>query len=239
LQAQFKPGELPVGEEAQKAFVALYNSMLKLRNVLVSFDDFVDQDSISAGELQDYQSTYLRIYDSRKVLIDADKESILGDVLFEIELVKQIEINVDYILLLVRSLQEKNLGESQDKEIRVAIERAVDSSVSLRSKKDLIQKFVESVTIETNVESYWQRFVAEQKAIELEQIIEEENLDPPLAHVLVDQAFKTGDLKLEGTSITRLLPPVNRFAPGGDLGVQKERVFEKLSRFFERFHLLG
>jgi type I restriction enzyme R subunit len=239
MQAQFKPGELPVGEEAQKAFVALYNSMLKLRNVLVSFDDFVDQDSISAGELQDYQSTYLRIYDSRKVLFDADKESILGDVLFEIELVKQIEINVDYILLLVRSLQEKNLGESQDKEIRVAIERAVDSSVSLRSKKDLIQKFVESVTIETNVESYWQRFVAEQKAMELEQIIEEENLDPPLAHVLVDQAFKTGDLKLEGTSITRLLPPVNRFAPGGDLGVQKERVFEKLSRFFERFHLLG
>jgi type I restriction enzyme, R subunit len=238
LQAQFKPGDLPVGEEAQKAFVALYNSMLKLRNVLVSFDDFVDQDSISAGELQDYQSTYLRIYDSRKVLFDADKESILGDVLFEIELVKQIEINVDYILLLVRSLQEKNLGESQDKEIRVAIERAVDSSVSLRSKKDLIQKFVESVTIETNVESYWQRFVAEQKAMELEQIIEDENLDPSLAHTLVERSLKTGELKLEGTSISRLLPPVNMFTTNNDYGVQKQRVFEKLSAFFERFRLL-
>jgi type I restriction enzyme R subunit len=239
LQEQFKPGELPIGEQAQKTYVALYNTMLKLRNVLTSFDDFSGQDPISSGELQDYQSTYLRIYDQRRILQDADKESILGDVLFELELVKQIEINVDYILLLVRSLQERNLGESQDKEIRVAIERAVDSSVSLRSKKDLIQKFVDGLTVETNIESDWQKFISEQRAIELEQIIEDENLDPPLAHTLVDRSLKTGELKLEGTSLTRLLPPVNRFSPSGDLGVQKQRVFDKLSRFFERFHLLG
>jgi type I restriction enzyme R subunit len=239
LQEQFKPGELPIGEQAQKTYVALYNTLLKLRNVLASFDDFSEQDPISSGELQDYQSTYLRIYDQRRILQDADKESILGDVLFELELVKQIEINVDYILLLVRSLQERNVGEPQDKEIRVAIERAVDSSVSLRSKKDLIQKFVDSLTVETNVESDWQKFISEQRAIELEQIIEEENLDPPLAHTLVERSLKTGELKLEGTSLTRLLPPVNRFSPSGDLGAQKQRVFDKLSKFFERFHLLG
>jgi type I restriction enzyme R subunit len=239
LQEQFKPGELPIGEQAQKTYVALYNTMLKLRNVLASFDDFSEQDPISSGELQDYQSTYLRIYDQKRILQDADKESILGDVLFELELVKQIEINVDYILLLVRSLQERNMGESQDKEIRVAIERAVDSSVSLRSKKDLIQKFVDSVTLETNVESDWLKFISEQRVMELEQIIEDENLDSPLAHTLVERSLKTGELKLEGTSLTRLLPPVNRFSPSGDLGAQKQRVFDKLSKFFERFHLLG
>jgi type I restriction enzyme, R subunit len=239
LQDQFKPGELPVGEGAQKSFVALYNTMLKLRNVLVSFDDFNDQDTISPGELQDYQSTYLRIYDNRRLNQDADKESILGDVLFEIELVKQVEINVDYILLLVKSLQEKNLGESQDKEIRVAIERAVDSSVSLRSKKDLIQKFVESVTVDSNVERSWQYFIAEQRAMELETIIQDETLDPALAHTLVERSLKNGELRLEATMLTRLLPPVNRFSPSGDLSTQKKRVFDKLSRFFERFNLLG
>jgi type I restriction enzyme, R subunit len=239
LQAQFKPGEIPLGEEAQKTFVALYGSMLKLRNVLVSFDDFKEQNPLSDAELQDYQSTYLRLYDSRVIGGRADKESILGDLLFEIELVKQVEINVDYILLLVRSLQEKNLGESQDKEIRVAIDRAVDSSVSLRSKKDLIQKFVESVTVETEVESSWQRFIAEQRAIELEQIIEDERLETSRARVLMDQAFKAGELKLEGTALSRILPAVNLFSPAGDYSQQKNRVFERLSRFFERFNLLG
>jgi type I restriction enzyme R subunit len=239
LQAQFKPGEIPLGEDAQKTFVALYNSMLKLRNVLVSFDDFEDQNALSDAELQDYQSTYLRIYDSRRLIEHSDKESILGDVLFEIELVKQVEINVDYILLLVKSLQEKNLGESQDKEIRVAIERAVDSSVTLRSKKDLIQKFVDSVTVETNVESSWQRFIAEQRAIELEQIIEDENLDTSRARVLMEQALKAGELRLEGTALSRILPAVNLFSPAGDYSQQKSRVFERLSKFFERFNLLA
>jgi type I restriction enzyme R subunit len=149
-----------------------------------------------------------------------------------------VEINVDYILMLVRSLQESP-DSNKDKEIKVAIERAVDSSYSLRSKKDLIQKFVDDLTVEANVESSWSKFIKEQKELELEQIIQDENLESARAHVLLEQAFKTGELKLEGTALSRVLPAVNMFSPDSGYSAQKQRVFSRLTAFFERFHLLG
>ncbi len=235
----FAPGQLPVSESEQKEFINLYNAVLRLRNILVSFDEFSEDDGLAEGALQDYQSTYLELRNRIVTVVDSDKESILDDVVFELELVKQVEINVDYILLLVKSLQDKHGDLSADKEIRVAIERAVDSSYSLRSKKDLIQKFVSDVTVGTDVESYWSDFISQQKAMELEQIIEDEKLDTARAHILIEEAFRAGELRLEGTSLARIMPPVNMFSPQGDYSAQKRRVFERLSAFFERFHLLG
>jgi type I restriction enzyme R subunit len=237
LQEQFDPGVIPDGEQAQKNFVNLFNAFLRLQNILRSFDDFSGNEILSSAEVQDYTSTY---FETRNQIIvrQADKESILDDVIFELELVKQVEINVDYILMLVKSLQEST-DSNRDKEIKVAIERAVDSSYSLRSKKDLIQKFVDDLTVEANVESSWSKFIKEQKELELEQIIQDESLESARAHVLLEQAFKTGELKLEGTALSRVLPAVNMFSPEGDYSNQKKRVFEKLSSFFERFNLLG
>jgi type I restriction enzyme R subunit len=237
LQEQFDPGVIPDGAQAQKNFVNLFNAFLRLQNILKSFDDFSGNEILSSAEVQDYTSTY---FETRNQIIvrQADKESILDDVIFELELVKQVEINVDYILMLVKSLQE-SADSNKDKEIRVAIERAVDSSYSLRSKKDLIQKFVNDLTVEANVESSWSKFIKEQKELELEQIIQDESLESARTHVLLEQAFKTGELKLEGTALSRVLPAVNMFSPEGDYSNQKKRVFEKLSSFFERFNLLG
>jgi type I restriction enzyme R subunit len=237
LEAQFEPGVLPVGEKAQKDFVNLFNVFLRLQNILTSFDEFAGNEVLTPAQTQDYRSTYL---ETRIQLISPkpDGESILDDVLFELELVKQVEINVDYILMLVKSLQESK-DANADKEIRVAIDRAVDSSYSLRSKKDLIQKFVNDITVEANVESSWSKFIREQKDSELEQIIQDEKLEAARAHVLLEQAFKSGELKLEGTALSRILPAVSMFSPQGDYSNQKKRVFEKLSNFFERFNLLG
>lgn len=235
----FRPGDLPAGEEDQREFINLYNSILRLSNILTSFDEFEGAKILSDAQLQDYQSTYLELRNSIQPKINSDKESILDDIVFELELVKQVEINVDYILMMVRSLQDKSGDDQADKEIRVAIERAVDSSFSLRSKKDLIQRFVDDITVNTNVESYWSKFISEQKQLELEQIIEDESLDTARAHVLMEQAFKTGELRLEGTAVSRMLPAVNMFAPDSEYSAQKQRVFEKLAEFFERFHLLG
>ena len=239
LLVGFRPGDLPAGEEDQREFINLYNSILRLSNILTSFDEFEGAKILSDAQLQDYQSTYLELRNSIQPRIDGDKESILDDIVFELELVKQVEINVDYILMMVKSLQDKSGDDKADKEIRVAIERAVDSSFSLRSKKDLIQRFVDDITVDTNVESYWSKFISEQKQIELEQIIEDESLDTARAHVLMEQAFKTGELRLEGTAVSRMLPAVNMFAPDSEYSAQKQRVFEKLAAFFERFHLLG
>lgn len=237
LLSRFAPGELPVSENEQKEFINLYNSILRLTNILSSFDEFENAAILSPAQQQDFRSTYLELKNIIQPRVE--KEPILDDVVFELELVKQVEINVDFILMLVKSLQDKTGDTAANKEIRVAIERAVDSSLSLRSKKDLIQKFVDDVTVDTNVESYWTKFIADQKRMELEQIIEEERLETARAHVLMDQAFEVGELRLEGTAISRILPAVSMFAPDSEYTSQKKRVFDKLTAFFERFYLLG
>ncbi|MDA9854190.1 type I restriction endonuclease subunit R, partial [Aquiluna sp.] len=239
LLERFSPGVIPGGETEQRDFINLYNSILRLTNILGSFDEFEEVRILSSAQQQDFQSTYLELRNVLQPRIDGDKESILDDIVFELELVKQVEINVDYILMLVKSLQDKSGDQDADKEIRVAIDRAVDSSFSLRSKRDLIQKFVADITLDTNIESHWTKFISEQKQMELEQIIEDEKLDTARAHVLMEQAFKTGELRLEGTAVSRMLPAVNMFAPDSEYSAQKNRVFERLAAFFERFNLLG
>ncbi|MFM6978301.1 MAG: type I restriction endonuclease subunit R, EcoR124 family, partial [Micrococcales bacterium] len=234
LRSTFLPGELPASEDMQKQFIALFNKILRLRNILVAFDDFNGDEILTPAQLQDYQSTYIELYTRRP---QVEKESILGDVVFEIELVKQVEINVDYILMLVKQLQESK-SSSQDKEIKATLDRAVDSSFSLRSKKDLIEQFVNSVNAGTDVDEGWVAFIAERKAAELEQIIEDEGLSVPAAHLYMEQAFREGQLQVTGTALTKVLPAKNMFSPANDHAALKNRVLEKLQSFFDRFFIL-
>jgi len=174
---------------------------------------------------------YIELYTRRP---QVEKESILGDVVFEIELVKQVEINVDYILMLVKQLQESQ-GSNQDKEIKTTLVRAVDSSFSLRSKKDLIEQFVSSVNANTDIDKGWASFIMERKAAELEQIIEDEKLSVPAAHLYMEQAFREGQLQVTGTALTRVLPARNMFSAANEHTALKNRVLEKLQFFLERF----
>ena len=89
------------GEASQKAFIALFGAILRLRNILTSFDEFTGHEIISPRDFQDYQSIYLDLYAEFRTANQAEKESINDDVVFEIELIKQVEVNVDYILALV------------------------------------------------------------------------------------------------------------------------------------------
>ena len=234
LQAGFALGTPIVGEAAQKAFIRLFSSILRLRNILVAFDDFAGEEILTAREFQDYLSVYLNLYAEFRVVSDADKERINEDVVFEIELVKQVEINVDYILLLVeRYLAAKGTGE--DKEIRATIERAIGSSPSLRNKKSLIEQFVDSVSNQGRVDAQWSAFVAAKKVEELDRIIAEEKLDPDATRSFVENAFRDGAVPTTGVAITRVLPPVSRFAAGGGHAAMKTSVIDKLSAFFDRF----
>jgi type I restriction enzyme R subunit len=234
LLSDFLPGDLPASEEAQQRFISIFNKILRLRNILVSFDDFNGNEVLTAAQLQDYQSTYLELYTRRP---KTDKESILGDVVFEIELVKQVEINVDYILMLVKQLQESG-DANQDKEIRANLDRVVDSSLALRSKKDLIEQFVASLNATSDVDASWTNFITEKKMAELEQIIQDESLDVPATHIYLEQAFKEGQLTVAGTALTKLMPARNMFSPANEYSLQKDRVHHKLQKFFERFFAL-
>ena len=130
-------------------------------------------------------------------------------------------------------------GDGEDKEIRSQISRAVDSSPTLRNKKDLIEDFVDSVSIDEAVDEQWQQFVAAKRKAELEALIAEQNLRPEQTRAFVDAAFRDGRLTTSGTAITAILPPGSRFAPDGGHGEKKKRAVDGLTRFFERFFGLG
>ena len=230
----FPLGQAIVGEAAQKAFIKLFGAILRLKNILTAFDDFAGQEVLTAREFQDYQSLYLNLYAEFRATAAAEKESINDDVVFEIELIKQVEINVDYILLLVEQYLKKK-GTGDDKEIRATIERAINSSPSLRNKKDLIEQFVDSVNTKAKVDAQWQAFVAAKKVEELERIITEENLDAEAARRFIDNAFRDGSIPTTGTAITRILPPVSRFNKNNSHAVKKQTVLDKLAAFFERY----
>ena len=234
LVAGFPLGKSIVGEAAQKAFIKLFGSILRLKNILTAFDDFSGHEILSEREFQDYQSLYLNLYAEFRSTSEAEKESINDDVVFEIELIKQVEINVDYILLLVEQYLKKK-GTGDDKEIRAAIERAINSSPSLRNKKDLIESFVDSVTTKTKVDAQWQSFVATKKTEELERIISEENLNAEATLTFIDNAFRDGSIAATGTAITKILPPVSRFSKNNGHATKKQTVLDKLAAFFERY----
>ncbi len=238
LLGQFTPGVEPIGEEAQKEFISLFSAILRLRNILVSFDDFVGDDPLSPRQMQDLQSTYLDLAARWRGEREADRERIDEDVVFEIELVKQVEVNVDYVLMLVKRYLEENRPE-EEAELRTAISRAVDSSPSLRNKRDLVEQFVESLTVDAAVDDEWQRFVAAERAKELDTIIASENLKPEETRAFVELALRDGAVPTAGTAITRILPPASRFGGGNDHGSKKDRVVEKLRAFLDRFLGLG
>ncbi len=234
----FPLGKPIVGEAAQKAFIKLFGSILRLKNILTAFDDYSGNEILSDRDFQDYQSVYLNLYAEFRAASDAKKESINDDVVFEIELIKQVEINVDYILLLVEQYLKKK-GTGDDKEIRATIERAINSSPSLRNKKDLIEQFVDSVSTKAKVDAQWQAFVAAKKTEELERIIAEEGLNPDETKTFVDNAFRDGGIPTTGTAITKILPPVSRFSRNNNHSAKKQTVLEKLAAFFERYFGLG
>src|SRR5690606_17636422 len=120
-------------------------------------------------------------------------------------------------------------------EIVVNISKAIDSSVDLRNKKDLIEKFVDSLTPSSDVDEDWQKYVKEQKEAELNQIIAEESLREEATKTFVENSFKNGEIQSTGTSFAKILPPVSRFSPTGDLAKKKETVLEKLKAYFDRY----
>lgn len=234
LKLAYPLGEQIVGESAQKDFIGLFGAILRLENILTSFDEFAVQRLLNDRETQDYRSVYLDLHAEFRRESDGEKELINDDVVFEIELIKQVEINVDYILMLVEKYRQQ-FGDGQDKEIRSEIFRAVDSSPSLRNKKDLVEQFVDSINVDGNVDDEWARFIAERREAELEKIIADEGLRAEAARDFAEAMFRDGAIQTSGTAITQILPPVSRFSADGEHSEKKQRVIDLLTVFFDRY----
>ncbi|MED4371480.1 type I restriction endonuclease subunit R [Bacillus licheniformis] len=230
LTTQYPLGQPILGEEAEKDFIRLYGAILRLKNILTSFDDFEGNEILSERDFQDYQSIYIDLYQEYRKGADGDKETINDDIVFEIELVKQIEVNIDYILMLVAKYQQSNC---KDKSILTTIDKAINSSIELRSKKELIERFIEQVNVSTKVDEDWRKFLHGRKEEDITAIIEEEKLKPEETRRFIDNAFRDGMLKTTGTAIDKIMPPVSRF--GGGRAAKKQGIIEKLMIFFEKY----
>ena len=231
LQEEFPEGEPIIGEEAERRFIGLYGSLLKSINILSTFDQFEGQEILSDRQLQDYQSQYLDLQDKWRKKKTGDKENINDDLVFETELIRQVEINIDYILLLVQNYHNSNCT---NKEILVSITKAIGSSMLLRSKKELIENFISSVNVSTDIEESWRDYVQKQKEKDLKELIESENLKPEETTKFIESTFRDGQVRTTGTDIDKILPPMSRFG-GGNRQEKKKTVIEKIQAFFERY----
>lgn len=231
LLQKYPLGQPIIGEQNKKDFIVLFGNILRLRNILSAFDRFAGNEILSPIDFQDYTGTYHDVYDEIKPK-PGSKDSIMDDVVFEMELVKQVEVNIDYILMLVAKYHD---GNCEDKEILVAIDKAIKSSLQLRSKKELIKNFIATINTNTDVNADWQRFVREQRETDIQTLITEEKLKPEETRKFVENAFRDGVLKTTGTDVDRLMPPVSRFGGGGSRDKKKQTVIEKLKVFFEKY----
>ena len=223
-----------IGESAQKAFIGLFGAILRMRNLLSSFDDFAGNEILSEREMQDYQGRYNDLYDEwRNRRKEHEKEDITDDIVFEVELIKQIEINIDYILLLVEKYHD---GHKSDKELLITINKAVDSSLELRSKKSLIQNFIAGINDVDDVLLEWKEFVVKKKEEELAAIIAEEKLKNDETRKFVEYSFRDGVMKTTGTDIDKIMPPMSRFGGGRE---KKKESIQRVLAFFERFFGIG
>ena len=235
LLQKYPLGVQIVGEKAEKDFIISIGNILRLRNILSSFDKFAGNEILTERDFQDYTGMYVDLYQKYKQKDDGEKESIKDDIVFEMELVKQVEVNIDYILMLVAKYHQSNC---EDKEILGTIDKAIKSSLALRSKKELIDGFISKINADTNVMDDWGKFVKEQKEIDLKKIINDENLNEEETRKFLDNAFRDGQVKTNGTDIEKILPPMRRFG-GGNRAEKKENIIVKVKKFFEKYFGLG
>lgn len=232
LKEKYPLGEVIIGEHKQKEFIKLYGAILKVTNILSSFDQFKNEQLLTERDTQDYHSLYQDIYDDFRRKAKVDAVDITEDIVFEMELIKQIEVNIDYILALVKKYHDSNM---QDKEVLVTINKAIMSSPDLRNKKDLILSFIDSLNTDSDVYADFENFMSSKKKEELDKIIAEENLNVEETYRFIRRSFEKGSVETGGTEISLMLPPMDMFSKDKSRGKKKNVVIDKILDFFDKF----
>jgi type I restriction enzyme R subunit len=222
-------------EEAEMQFVKIFRELMRLRNILESFSEFSDEDlSLPAQRFADYRSAYLDLYDKVKTDNLKEKASILNDVDFELELIHRDVINVQYILTLLAKLYGADAAEAP--QLRKLILDSVAGDIELRSKKELIEKFIEdnlpnvesAAEIPDSFEAFWEK----ERVAAFDQLVEEECLDADKLKKVIDRYVYTGQEPLPDPDIAEIiLKPMKVM----ERGPSKKRVFDRVVDYVATF----
>ncbi|WP_427867185.1 type I restriction endonuclease subunit R [Mycoplasmopsis arginini] len=225
-----------LNEEEEHNFIRIFGEILKARNILMQFDEFKENDILKDRQIQNYQSTYLELEYKHRTQKRQQSESILNDLVFETELIKSVDIDINYILdLIAKSMIENN------RVVKNNLDTIISSSPNLRSKKELIKQFLNKVnsTINDNeqidIYSYWDQFNLKQKQEGLKKIILELNLDEEKTKKFINQQFKNGFFNDSGTTIPDLMKTKFSLFDSNKREQKIVELTDKLKEFFYKF----
>ncbi|MDE5607343.1 MAG: type I restriction endonuclease subunit R [Muribaculaceae bacterium] len=221
------------GEKDEKEFIKLFGTILRALNILQTFDEFDGNEIIDLnGDFIDYRGFYNEMHEKYRPK-GGDAVNINDDLVFEMELMKTIEINIDYILFLVGQLTGE---ESSDQEIIIKVIKSIEATPDLRNKEELIREFINRLTPDNDIHDQWHEYVKETQRKEIEKIISEENLRRDKTLAFVGQAFRDGEIRDGGTAIADILPPMGLFGNAGAIRAEKKKnVLRKLKDYFDLF----
>jgi type I restriction enzyme, R subunit len=223
-----------ISEDKQMEFIQAYRELIRLKNILTSFSDFSWDDlPMTEQAFEDYKSKYLDLYDKVRNDHQKEKASILEDIDFELELIHRDEINVAYILSLLAKLRQTEWQEQEQQ--KKAILDMLSGEIQLRSKRELIEHFIEEHlphidnldAIQDEFEKYWN----EQKILALGKICEEEELDRGQFQALMDTYIYTDQEPIR-EEVFRCLAHRPSVLKAREIG---ERIVARMRKFVEVF----
>lgn len=212
----------------ERDFIGSFGTILSLQNILRSFDEFSGNEIFSPREVQDYTSVYLDSYDRRVRHEASDKANINADLVFDIQLVDRVDINVDYILMLVEKYQSTMC---QDADILVNIRKTMDSTPQLRSKRALIDSFLEAISGGVRID--WPAFVKEKALSDLDKIICEESLNRDNTMQFMRSALSLNEVRDYGVQFNSVLPRMSRL--NGKREAKRRAVHARLLEWFDQY----
>ena len=224
-----------VSEDDELKFIIAFRDLMRIKNVLTSFSDFKWSDlSMTEQQFEDYKSKYLDLHDKVKSDHAKEKVSILEDVDFELELIHRDEINVAYIIRLLIKLKANQKKDAD--QIEKEIVNLLNTEMQLRSKKELIEKFIrENLPIILDTDDIPQEFekfwtVEQEKAFV--KLVDEEKLSKERTQALIENYLYSEQEPMRDEILDLLIDEKPTLLQRKTIG---ERILKKILGFVETF----
>ena len=223
-----------VDENEEFRFIKSFRQIIRLINKLTAFTEFsFDDIALDEQTFNEYKSKYLDLYDKVKDNTAPEKVSILNDINFELELIQRDEINVAYILGLLAKL--KGDSEVNTEHLRGQIEAYISNEVTLRSKKELIEKFIiddfMSVNSENDIEGSFYKFIDSERIKAIEHLSYDENLDSSKLHEVIKEYQFTKKEPLT----KEIIEMINKKPSLKERKSVAERITDKIKKYVDTF----